>query len=551
MNATSKQLMHFNDTEGINIIIWGFGILKLAIHLFTLQGYGFHADELYYIELGKSFKWGFLDISPFVSWVAGLSQYLTGNSIISYRLLPSLFSAATVILTGHITRLFGGKSLAIVIACSAIICSPAFLATSYLLQPAVFDQFFWSLSTYSILAYSKRGKLLYLYLCAFALGAGMLNKFSILLLVGSIGCAWALVSAQLLHFKFKNLIGPSVLFLLIISPNLCWQWNHGFPVFNYTLMVGKGAYRIEIWDYILQLLLFHGASVAVWSAGFFYLLLDRENHHSGKIWSVSFIITILFLALLKGKLYYGLGAFPLLFAAGGLCWSMLLEKVATMSKTFFIGSLYLFALLSLPIVIPFLPMNLCRGYIKGTVRLTGFSRPLRYEDGTTGKIPQFFADMTDWEMLDQKIKHAARYYPRSKRSSITILTDSYAVAGALKYYGENKVFHVISAHNSFLMDSPETLHMSTVLYLSKEAPSKMLNVASKVILIDNLKTENSHLNGIYIYRLTSPSARFKKKYLQDRLSFYPGTASKGMSKRISYRFQILLQWFWPIKLTEF
>ncbi|RZK19498.1 MAG: glycosyltransferase family 39 protein [Pedobacter sp.] len=500
MSATSKQLVHFNDTEGINIIIWGFGILKLAIHLFTLQGYGFHADELYYIELGKSFKWGFLDISPFVSWVAGVSEYLTGNSIISYRILPSLFSAATVIVTGHITRLLGGRSLAVVIACSAIICSPAFLATSYLLQPAVFDQFFWAMSTFSILAYSKRQKLIYLYLCAFALGLGMLNKFSILLLVGSVGCAWVLISAKLTHFKFKRVIGPFVLFLLIISPNILWQWNHGFPVFNYTLMVGKGAYRIEIWDYILQLLLFHGASV---------------------------------------------------FAAGGLCWSMLLEKVAIMSKTFFIGSLYLFALLSLPIVIPFLPMNLCRGYIKGTVRLTGFSRPLRYEDGTTGKIPQFFADMTDWEMLNQKIKHAARYYPRSKRSSITILTDSYAVAGALKYYGENKVFHVISAHNSFLMDSPETLHMPTVLYLSKEAPSKMSNVASKVTVIDNLKTENSHLNGIYIYRLTSPSARFKKKYLKDRLSFYPGTASKGMSKRNSYKFQILLQWFWSIKLTEF
>ena len=384
MTANTKKLTFVEEKQGTNII-YGFGILKILIHLFTLEGYGLHADELYYIELGQHFRWGFLDISPFVTWIAGISEYLFGNSTTSFRILPCLFSAATVILTGHITQLFGGKKLAIVIACSAIICSPAFLATSYLLQPAVFDQFFWALIGFSIIAYGKNQKLIYLYLCAFAFGFGMLNKFSILLFVGSAGCAWIFIQAKSFRLlKIKELTGPVVLFLLIILPNFLWQFSHDFPVFNYTLKVGVGAFHIEIWDYLFQLLLFHGASLAVWSAGFLYLLLDQNDQKPRKIWAVSFIMIILFLALLKGKLYYGLGAFPILFAAGGLCWSLMLEKIANMSKILFISSIYLFALLSFPIVVPLFSLNLCRKYIKEMVKLTGFSRPLRYEDGTTG-----------------------------------------------------------------------------------------------------------------------------------------------------------------------
>jgi len=542
MTLSAEKSAYINEAKEINIIVWSFGIIKLIIHLFCLEGYGLHADELYYIELGRNFSWGFVDISPFVTWVAGISESLLGTSTSSFRIVPCFFSAGTVVLTGYITQLLGGRRLAIIIACSAIICSPAFLATSYLLQPAVFDQFFWTLLCYSILAYKTSSKLIYLYLGAIALGLGMLNKFSILLIAGSFGLASMLIRAKSMQLIQKKFAGPFSLFLLLIMPNVVWQWVHNFPVFSYTLIVGQGAFNLEVRDYVLQVFLFHGAGVAVWSAGLFHLALDRKHEQSGIIWSVSLIVTLIFLAPLKGKLYYGLGAFPIFFAAGGVYWSLILEKVTSTSRVVFISTLYIFAVLSLPMVIPFLPLNLCRTYIKEMVKITGFSRPLKYENGTSGEIPQFFADMSDWKLLNRKTEHAAESYHLSSQPFMTVLTDNYGVAGALKYYGRNGSFKVISAHNSLLMTSPKTLYMREVIYLTKEKSAEIMDIAASVKLVDSLKTENSHLSGIYIYLLTSPTPHFKEKYLRDRARFYPELRSTGLGNRILFTFKNFLEY---------
>lgn len=514
----------------VNQIIFAFGILKLLIHFFNLQGYGPHADELYYIELGKNFNWGFLDISPFVTWVAGLSELLFGSSIAAFRILPCLFSAGTVILTGKMTQHLGGQKLAIVIACSAMICSPSFLATAYLLQPAVFDQFFWALLIYSVLLFQKTKSINYLYLGAVALGFGMLNKYSILILLAAIVFSILVFDFKSLKATFRHFVGPLTISLLILLPNLMWQWQHGFPVFHYTLMVGKSAFSIDVFDYLFQLFFFHGASVAIWTAGFLFLLFNTEKDKRNKLWPVSFLFVIIFLALLKGKLYYGLGIFPILFAAGGVCWAIMLQQLKVFSSIFFVGMLYFFALLSLPIVIPILNITSCREYVSNMVKLTGFSRPLRYEDGTSGNIPQFFADMSGWKLMVNKISDAAKDTNPKNAMGLSVITDNYAIAGALKYFGDFQMPPIISTQNSFLIGSPATLDMMTVIYLSKEPPAKIQGFAKEIQFIERLKTENSHLNGLYIYRFSIPSIKMKLKYIQDRQNFYPEYSDKSLPK---------------------
>ncbi|WP_316800465.1 ArnT family glycosyltransferase [Pedobacter frigidisoli] len=492
----------------------------MFIHIIGLGEYGFHADELYYIELGKHFEWGYPDISPFVTWVARISEYCFGSSTYGFRILPCFISALTVMLTGYITYYLGGGKLAIIIACSTIICSPAYLATSYLLQPVVFDVFFWTLLTFSIVAYEKTKLQKYLYLAAFALGLGLLNKYSILLYSGLLSFTFFTISFRQFRAVFAKLIRPLLLLMLLITPNLIWQLIHGFPAFHYVYSVGSSMLSFDIPDYLFQLFFFHGAGVAVWSAGFLLLLFNKKTEERGRIWCASFLLLMVLLALLKGKLYYGLGIFPIFFAAGGQCWEILLNRLKKPLGIVFVGMLYLFAVLSLPVVIPVFPVEVCKIYIQHMVKYTRFSRPLRYEDGKTGDIPQFFADMTGWKQFAGAVLEISNSFPCAK-GELSILTEDYAIAGALKYYGKAAMPPVISAHNSFLLYSPETLQAHTVLYLTRMSPQKVSNFGINVVCLDQLHHENSHLDGLYIYRISRPNLLLQNKYLDDMRKFYP------------------------------
>ncbi|MFD2288418.1 hypothetical protein GJU39_03965 [Pedobacter petrophilus] len=513
-NTSSPTLKTGKETW---LLLVFFGILKFCIHLTGISKYGLHADELYYISLSERFAWGFLDISPFVTWMAKIASALFGTSITAWRIIPCIFAATTVTLTGLMAHYLGAKKLGITIACSAIICSPAFLATSYLLQPVVFDEFFWALLAFSALRFQQTQKPGFIYLAAFTLGFGMLNKYTIVMYLAAIVLAWLIIYNRQLKLGWKKLIGPGLLLILIIVPNVLWQWFYGFPIFSYLKLVGNKAFSLDIADYLFQLFFFHGAGVAVWTAGFLFLIMKKTGNRFNLVWPVTLIILVILLALLKGKLYYGLGMFPILFAAGGCCWEMML-KSRVLTKYFFVGTIYLFGLICLPLVIPIFPIYICREYIKKMVAYTSFSRPMVWEDGSSGTIPQFFADMTGWKTLSNKISTIQHKNQHGK--PIVVLTDNYAIAGALKYYATFSTPQIISANNSFMLESPGNLPTGTIVYLSKDAKVAVDKLAQHVLLSEELQMENSHLKGVNIYILSGANETFRKKYVDDRRKFF-------------------------------
>lgn len=516
-NLVKKTESSLYLSREIWLLIGFFGLLKFAIHLTGIANYGLHADELYYISLSEHFAWGFLDISPFVTWMAKIASALFGSSVIAWRIIPCIFAAATVMLTGLMAHYLGAKKLGITIACSAIICSPAFLATSYLLQPVVFDEFFWALLAFSILRFQQTQQSAYLYLTALTMGLGMLNKYTIVLYLAAIVFGWIIISYKSLSVQFRQLIGPLFLFILLIAPNVIWQWAYGFPIFGYLKLVGTHAFSIDVADYLFQLFFFHGAGVSVWTAGFLFLIMKKDGNKFNFIWPIALVLIVILLAFLKGKLYYGLGMFPVLFAAGGCCWEMIF-KSRNLPKFIFVATIYLFGLLCLPLVIPVLPVYICREYIKKMIDYTAFTRPMVWEDGTSGTIPQFFADMSGWQSLSGDINAISVENGSGKPTAI--LTDSYAIAGALKYYAKVSTPQVISPNNSFMLQSPVRLPSGTMLYLSKDNKAQVDKLAQHVLLYKQLNLENSHLKGVNIYILSGANEAFRTKYKNERKEFF-------------------------------
>src|SRR5580700_11454565 len=88
-------------------------IFVVAGGLFTIlmalsARYGFHRDELYFLDCGRHLAASYVDQPIFSPLMARLSLDLFGLSLTGLRLWPSLAAAGTVILGGLLAREFGG-----------------------------------------------------------------------------------------------------------------------------------------------------------------------------------------------------------------------------------------------------------------------------------------------------------------------------------------------------------------------------------------------------------------------------------------------------------
>ncbi len=71
-------------------IAWGLCLLKVATHVALIERYGYHRDELYFIECSKQLAWGYVDHPPLVPWIAALAGVLFDFSLFGLRILPAI-----------------------------------------------------------------------------------------------------------------------------------------------------------------------------------------------------------------------------------------------------------------------------------------------------------------------------------------------------------------------------------------------------------------------------------------------------------------------------
>jgi hypothetical protein len=89
-------------------------VLAIAVLLTGLlialsNRYGYHRDELYFIECGKHLAWGYPDQPSLVPVVATLMTSLAPESLVALRLPSALAGGVLVVLTGLLTRELGGR----------------------------------------------------------------------------------------------------------------------------------------------------------------------------------------------------------------------------------------------------------------------------------------------------------------------------------------------------------------------------------------------------------------------------------------------------------
>lgn len=490
--------------------------LKLLIHLFANSNFGFHRDELLYLALGDHLGWGFKEVPPFIAFISWISTHVFGDSVFATRLLPTLAGAAVVYLTGLIVIALGGKRLAISVACLGLIVSPAFLASQYLLQPVVFDQFFWVLSAYFTVKYIQCRQVYYLYWLGLAIGLGMLTKYTMALYAGGLILGILLTGQRKALFN-KHVLGAAVVALIIFLPNILWQINHNLPVITHMKELRETQLEyISPVDFVLEQLLVHVTGVLIWLPGLIYMFFSRVRSKY-KFLSAAYLITIFLLILMHGKGYYSFGAYPVLFATGGILWQKALSRLKERISYSILTATLLPALVFIPIAIPILSFNTSLKFFEFTSQKIGISFPLKWEDQKFHATTQDYGDMLGWDEIALNVNKAYTSLSAEQKESTTIFASNYGLAGAIDHLG--KPFDLpkaVSLSSSFTLWAPDSIDHEYLIYVDSDI-NDIGKAYGTAVKIGEISNPFAREKGTGVYLLSKPLANINPRYRKELL----------------------------------
>jgi hypothetical protein len=222
--------------------------------------------------------------------------------------------------------------------------------------------------------------------------------------------------------------------LLIVFPNLLWQYHYDFPVVHHMKeLTERQLVHVDRLDFFKSQLLFFIGSLLVIIAGF-YSLLFYKPFEKFRSFFWMYVITIALFLFFRAKDYYAVGLYPVFIAFGSVFLAHSFEKGwKKFLKPVFI---LLPVLLFLPLYTLAFP-NKSPEYIISHPEKYKKMGLLRWEDGKDHMLPQDFADMQGWKELAQKVD--TEYSRLSESGRTLVLCDNYGQAGAVNYYSRKEI----------------------------------------------------------------------------------------------------------------
>jgi 4-amino-4-deoxy-L-arabinose transferase-like glycosyltransferase len=413
-----------------HLFLIGFILLKFVLQWVLLSPeYDLQRDEFLHLDQANHLAWGYLSVPPVTSWISTIIQFL-GNSIFWVKFFPALFGALTIIVVWRIIETLNGNLFALLLGATDVLFS-VLLRLNTLYQPNSLDVLCWTTFYFIVIKYlqTKNAKWFFLGVVVFAIG--FLNKYNMIFVLVGLAPAMLLTSQRII-FKRSSLYLALLFGLLLVSPNLFWQYEHGIPVIGHlTTLRETQLINTSPLDFVRSQLLFFFGSLPV-IIGSLYALWAYSPFKKYRPFFWGFWITLLVFLLLKAKDYYAIGLYPSYIAFGAvyLANTKWVVRYKNYLQPFFISLPLLFFILMYHFVFPNKsPQHIINN--NDTYQVLGL---LRWEDGEDHAIPQDFADMLGWKELAEKVDLAYENMPEPEKT--LVLCDNYGQAGAINYYSK-------------------------------------------------------------------------------------------------------------------
>src|SRR5271157_1874507 len=409
-------------------------LIKLIIHILTNGQYGFHRDELGFLEDARYLAWGYVSYPPFSVFIARLALVLFGPSLIGLRFFAALGQSLAMVFVGLIARDLGGSRRAQLVAALATAIAGISLSSSSLFNYDGFDYLWWVLVGYFIVRLLRSQNPRYWLGIGAVIGLGMLTKYTIAFYVAG------LVVGILLTESRRYLTSPWLwagvgLSVLILLPNLIWQIQNNFIYLHFLTYIHARDIQIGRTQGFLVGQLYVSANpvtIPLWIAGLYFFFFTSAGRRYRLLGWMAAIALLLFLVF-QGRDYYAGPIYPSLMAGGavyGEQWlaSLSSARARTISVTTW-RALAIGGLLTAALVLPIAPVNSIWWQVDRAINADP-----REEIG--------------WPELVKTIAGIYNTIPTAEKSQVGILAYSSEV-GAINLFGPKYGLpHAIGAMNS-------------------------------------------------------------------------------------------------------
>ena len=426
-----------------HFILLGFILLKFMLQYALINPhYDLQRDEYLHLDQGNHLAWGYLSVPPVTSWISWVVQSL-GNSIFWVKFFPALFGALTMLVVWKTIEELKGNLFALVLGATCTLFS-ILLRLNFLFQPNSFDVLSWTLFYFLLIKYFNTEKAKWLYIAAIVFAIGFLNKYNVVFMLIGIFPSILLTGHRKIFFQ-KEFFGSILVGLLLILPNILWQYNNGFPALHHLRkLADTQLVNVNRWNFLTdQVFYFIGALPVIIAS--LYALLFFETFKKYRVFFWIFIFTLTVFIYFKAKSYYAIGLYPIYIAFGSTflgsilnsSWKRYLKPIVIAVPLLFYFFLYQ-VIYSIEA-----PEEIIKK--EDVYRKYGL---LRWEDGKDHTLPQDFADMLGWKELALKVDSVYTQLPEDEYSFI--LCDNYGQAGAINYYAKNKKIKAVSFNADYI-----------------------------------------------------------------------------------------------------
>jgi 4-amino-4-deoxy-L-arabinose transferase-like glycosyltransferase len=392
--------------------------------LLVARRYGWHRDELYFLEAGKHLAWGYVDQPPFTPFVARVANAIAPGNLVALRATSAVSTGTAVVVGGLIARELGARRSGQVFAAAAIATGGFALGVGHLLATAAFDYLAWLILLWIVTRMLRTDEPRHWLLFGGVAGLAMFNKnlvplLCIALLVGLVvERRWSLLRTWWLA------AGIAVA-LLVASPNLVWQAANGWPQLDMARVLSD---RLGVENRVtlvpLQLLFIGPGLTLFLYRGARWLSSTEESRQFRPLlwaWPTAIVAAL----ITAGRPYYVLPVTTVVLIAGFVA----TDLAGRPSRTV-LWWLVPNAILTLPLALPLLPMSQL--------------------DGPLAAPNEAVLETVGWPQLVEQLSGVVAGLPVSEREQVVLLTGSYGEAGAIDRFGPAfGLPHAVSPHNGY------------------------------------------------------------------------------------------------------
>jgi len=400
--------------------LWLLGLAFTVVHFVAGARYGFHRDELLTYSNARDLEWGYVVYPPMTAFLARI-ELVFGTSLIGFRFFAAIASGFVAVLTGLMARAMGGSRQAMLVSAFAVsIAGPVFFTGSFMSYMS-FDLLWWVAVAWCVSRLLQSDDARWWLGIGTFIGLGLMTKYTMAVFVVALLGAMLLTPSRH-YFRSAWFWCGVALALLIVAPNLWWQYQNHFVSLAWMRSIHTRDVGLGRTDGFLLKQFWNAAnpaSVPLWLAGLWFLFARPE----GRRWRMlgwMYVLTLVLLMAARGREYYLTPAYAMLFAAGAAwteTWlrSLPAQRQTRISRAALI-TLGTGGLVQAALMLPFVPVN---------------SPWWRVQDASTHQLNMEIG----WPELAATVAHVRDSIPAADRIALGVMAADEGEAGAVNLYG--------------------------------------------------------------------------------------------------------------------